>query len=467
MKIIQKLKNNLTLVFFLPIILNFLINLLRNEIVIIYSFENFVRLTSFLLSSIFFVRLSIFIKKILNISSNSLAITYFLTSYYLFDLLFLFLTQNFSSRLTFYFVSVFWIFLLASRLSKAEVFQLFITYFVMRLYHFFNFRHLSNNPNYLDLNTDVEVQWLPLAKMIYENNYFYGLENNLIEGQSLFLTYLQGLIMRINFDVNTFQFIQTNSYLLLTLSFLFIFDLEINNKNKIISIVTLATLLMNNDWLYYLLINSLMLEGLLNFLVATYFINLKNNLKVKSVDSKLFFFFFGTLALTKQFISLSFLILLVVFLIFIKQRMVTLIGLVPYFLDSIYKYIYLQNSNFVTYTSDLSYTDLILDFILIRDLEFTNVIKIIKNFYIDKPLSLLFMYFFLVLFYTILKLRNLDKYQTISVCFIILNILFVFLLYLSYWKNIEINSSYRYIVNIFYLVYVFIISSFDSFEKIK
>ena len=68
----------------------------------------------------------------------------------------------------------------------------------MRTFNRFNLISISDKSLYSDLNTDVEVQWLPIAKMLYENNYFHAIQNNLIDGQSLFLSYIQTVIMRVN-----------------------------------------------------------------------------------------------------------------------------------------------------------------------------------------------------------------------------------------------------------------------------
>ena len=70
----------------------------------------------------------------------------------------------------------------------------------MRIYNWLNFDLISSKHNFVELNTDVNIQWFPLAKLIHENNYFYALENNLIEGQALFIFYLQSI-----FRLNLFQ----------------------------------------------------------------------------------------------------------------------------------------------------------------------------------------------------------------------------------------------------------------------
>ena len=47
--------------------------------------------------------------------------------------------------------------------------------------------------------------------MIYENNYFYGIKNNLIEGQGLVPSFIQSLLLEIGFHSQNFVFIQSLS----------------------------------------------------------------------------------------------------------------------------------------------------------------------------------------------------------------------------------------------------------------
>ena len=148
-----------------------------------------------------------------------------------------------------------------------------ISYFCLRLFNYIYIDNLYLKNEYIELNTDVSLQWLPLAKIIYENNFFFGLENNLIEGQGLFLSYIQSLIHLLNFHTEEFLFFNLNSNIFILFGILLIFDLQIHYKNKIFSSFVLILLLFNNDWLYYLLVNSLMLEGLVGFFIAVYIFN--------------------------------------------------------------------------------------------------------------------------------------------------------------------------------------------------
>lgn len=461
------LKKNLTIVLFLPILFNSLFNIFKLDFAKIITNQSLFKFGSFLITSLFFTTLGYYLKKTLKINSMSLSIVFFLSSFYLFDLFFLVFTKNYFSRQTFYLVFFVWAIFMLTRLEKRDLFILSTSFFVMRLFNRLNITTISDKSVYADLNTDVEVQWLPIAKMIYENNYFYAIQNNIIDGQSIFLSYIQTVIMRLNFDILDFYFIQINANILLFISLIIIFDLEITLKNKIFSALTLFLFLINSDWLFYLFANSLMLEGLLNILVATYFFNIKKYLNCGNKMSKLFFLMFGTLALTKQFVATLSLVFFFLLIVFLKNRKTIIFSFIPISVNLFYKNLYFDSANYITYTSDLDYKDLILDFLYLRDLEFGNISKIILNLWIDKPLIIILIYFLLILFFAVNRSFKIEKDEILILGFILINTLFVFLLYISYWKNIEIQSSYRYILNVFYLIYLFLVLNFDKFERIR
>ena len=105
--------------------------------------------------------------------------------------------------------------------------------FCFFFYNRFYLRILSDNSKYIELNSDVPLQWLDITSMIYDNNYFYALDNNLIEGQGLLISYIQSIILKINFNTETFIFINNNYNLVFLISFLLIFDTNLTKKINI------------------------------------------------------------------------------------------------------------------------------------------------------------------------------------------------------------------------------------------
>ena len=462
---IINLKKYSLIVLLSPIILNSIINILSTVNLKQIIENNLMNICSFFLAVLFYYCLSSSINNLLSLNSRSLSLVFFFTSFFIIDLIFLPITKLFLFSNTFYVTIIIWLLIFILKLKPLRVIYLMISYFSLRLFNNIYFKNIALKNEYIELNTDVTVQWFPLAKIIYENNYFFALENNLIEGQSLFLSYIQSLINFINFQTKEFLFFNLNSNIFILFGILLIFDLQIEYKNKIFSSLVLIFLFLNNDWLYYLFVNSLMLEGLVSFFIAAYLVNFDRFKESNGSLSNIYYLFFGTMALTKQFVSLTFLLFCFIGLVIYKNKANYLVALIPFVLKSFYQFIYFRETHYATYTNDLDYVDLIFDIILFRDLNLDNIFLIVKNFWIDKPTSLIFVYFFLFLIFNLFKTRNVNQIYLSKNLFIVSNIFFVFILYISYWQNIELESSYRYILNMFNLVYLGLISDLDSFEK--
>lgn len=450
-----------------PLIINAVINFFIKNNLTYVSKNFFIKFGSFLLTALFFLFLSDAIKSATKLKFKSYSLVLFLSSYFLLDAIFLPITKFLSSTQVFLIGSFFWLSFLAVKSNKKKFIPTIILYVLMRIYNWLNFDLISSKHNFVELNTDVNIQWFPLAKLIHENNYFYALENNLIEGQALFISYLQSIFLRLNFFVPEFQFINLNSNIILFFALLLLFDLSIKPKSKYISSIGLICLVLNNEWLFYLISNSLMLEGIVSLFVATYFLLLNKFFDKQSINSKVYFLFFGTIGLTKQFVSITFLIFCLVAILFSENRKTISFALIPYISNYFYQYFYFRNLNQFTYTNDLDFKDLLLDLILFRDLQFSNIPKILSNLFIDRPTTLLFIYFLGITAVVLYKKNSYNYFNFTLLSYLYSNFIFVFILYISYWKNIEIQSSYRYFMNMFLLLYSFVVIKLDSFERVK
>ena len=69
--------------------------------------------------------------------------------------------------------------------------------------------------------------------------------------------------------------------------------------------------MINNDWLEYLMLNSLMIEGIVSFLISVYLYNFIQMYKRNDIKSFLFFVSFGGMVLTKNFISIISMMLII------------------------------------------------------------------------------------------------------------------------------------------------------------
>ena len=363
--------------------------------------------------------------------------------------------------------SLIWIFLLFYKTEKKiNIFKIFSSLLIWRIFNNIFSNEILNNSNYQEQNTDVPEQWLDIASMIYENNYYFALQNNLIEGQGLLPSYIQALLMEIGFGIQKFEFVQITSFLFLSFSVLLITDLKITKKNKIIFSLVLVLFILNNTWLKYLLINSLMIEGIVSFLIATYLLNFPRMFKSQNNNSFLFFLTFGAIVLTKNFVSLIVLVIILGSIFLLRKNVYAILSSFVYLSYLIYQRIYFSELQNFAYTSEIDFNDLFFDFIYLRDLDFSNIINIINQFLIDKPTSYIVLTFLIVNIFGLIIQKSNTSQENIIFFFVITNYILVNLLYISYWRNVEYESSYRYIISCFHLIYLSLIVQLSKLERI-
>lgn len=463
------IKKNLLLIFVFPIIANFLINMFNGKIILFnYFYTNKTALIVFLLNAYFYYLISLNIKNSLKINSKFLSLTYFLTSFFIIDYIFFPITRYLSSKIIFNIVILIWlIFLVSKKLSFKKLIFLSILYIFTQTLNYISFEKLKMTSNFLELNTDVQVQWFPLAQMINSNNLYFAFSNNLIDGQGLYLSYIQSLIFRINFYFFDFQFIRLNSNLIIVFCLIFISDLNLSLKNKVIFGITLLTFILNSDWLNYLFFDSLMLEGLVSIFFVGYVNNLEKYKDCKlNFNAALFYLCFSTLFLSKQFISL--ITLLILIFIFIKYKNLNvLVGLFFISLDYFFKKKYTPSVDSFEYLKGTNIFQLAQDLIKLNNLELNNIIKILNQILLDKPFSYIMLLVLGSIFSKFLLKIKISKsfefYILSSV--IILNFIFILLLYIVWWKDFGIQSSYRYLLNLLFCKFLILFYFFENLEK--
>ena len=111
--------------------------------------------------------------------------------------------------------------------------------------------------------------------------------------------------------------------------------------------------------------------------------------------------------------------------------------------------------------------DTIFDLFLFRDLKLENFILILKNLWIDKPIVILFFIFYFLFFYSKFIYKKFEITSDLIFLIINLNIIFVFLLYISVWRNMELESPIRYFLNYFHLIIISIFLNLDSPKSSK
>ena len=287
------LRNKLLDIFLIIFSINFIINISNGNIFSLKSINIF-NISSTILSSLFFWYLVVSIKDSINVDSYSLSIVIFLSSYFIFDIFLLYFLINSTFNFSFTFISFSWIALLIIKSSnKINLVKTILSFLILKLFNSIFSENIFSNLNFTELNNDVIYQWIPSVSKIYEGSYAYSLTNNLVSNQGLFPSYIQALIHKLNFNTLEFIFVQSNSLLLIFFNALLFLDLKIPQKNKLKIFLLYLIFLLNNEWLFYLLINSLMIEGITAFLISTYLINLnRKKYTSKNINSYIYWFCF-------------------------------------------------------------------------------------------------------------------------------------------------------------------------------
>ena len=188
---------------------------------------------------------------------------------------------------------LFWLIIFVSKKIKLQnLFTIIASYTGLIIYNFYNFETIRTVLNYKELNTDVENQWFQITQKIHSEGLFEAFINNIIQGQGLYISHIQSTIFKINFPLKDFEYIRVNSNIFLFFALFLFFDLQIKFKNKIILSLLYFCVVLNSDWLTYLFVDSLMLEGIVGLIFCSFLVNLEKfqNRKI-NLNSIIFSFF--------------------------------------------------------------------------------------------------------------------------------------------------------------------------------
>ena len=189
--------------------------------------------------------------------------------------------------------------------------------------------------------------------------------------------------------------------------------------------------------------------------------------KSNNIKSFIFFVSFGGMILTKNFISIISLFLIISSVFLVRNNFYLVGSFMVYSFYLFYQKIYFSKLQSVAYTSEIDFKDLLFDFIYLRDLNLTNISNIFEQFLIDKPTTYVVFGFLFINIICLIKYKFNFQTDELLFFFVLLNYILVNLLYISYWRNIEFESSYRYIISSFHLIFLSLIIRFSKFENLK
>lgn len=104
------------------------------------------------------------------------------------------------------------------------------------------------------------------------------------------------------------------------------------------------------------------------------------------------------------------------------------------------------------YLGGRSFRDLFFDILNFNNIELGIAVSIFEEFSRDRITTLIFMIFLIVNLSNILKKQS--WVESSAFYLVLLNMVFVVILYISWWKNMEVQSSFRYILNSLHLVII-------------
>ena len=323
-------------ILFFTLLLNILVKIITSGFSE-YDFlvVNFEKIFSLILTCFFYWSLSSVLNKSLKINSRAISLIFFFSSYFLIDNVIIIFFKYLNNTFTFFFTTIAWLCFFLFKVRETKIILNFtVSLFLMMLYNFFAYKAISKNVNYSDLNGDFMFQWYPTAKKIYELGYYHAITNNIIENQGLLSSYFQALLNRINFTTKDFEFIQINSFMLCFFVVLIFIDLKINIHNKFYIVGIFLLFVLNNEWIFYLFFNSLMIEGVVMFFMSACLLNLKDFSEGKKIINIYYFICFGLLVLKKQFVSIISVITIAYLIISnVKKNKFILLSLIPLLID--------------------------------------------------------------------------------------------------------------------------------------
>jgi len=408
------------------------------------------------LFAIFFIQIGKTIKTLLKLHYASTGIVLFLLSFYIVDKSLMIVLRNFSFKNTFIATLIAWIlfFIIKKNADFKEIIYASLAY----IFSFISLKIINENiplatENFL--TSDEKYFWLPVSTDIFEGSLLTSITSSSIQSYGLLVGHMHAVLNNIFTYSEKFFYLPAYKNLFFFLTIYFISECKSSKESKLLIITVLSIISLTSDWFTYLFFNSLLAESISSYFFGILVLEILKNNKNSFVLINLGFLYFS-----KQFIS--------IFSIFVG------LYVLYKYKDSLKKYFFLFFGLLIDLiNSFLLKTPITWEFYLnsfesdaaTKDgVNFQNIINIIVQFFIDKPMS-----YFLIISIAIAIYVNFKGgvYEVESLYIILLNTIFVFLLYVFVWTNVEYESSYRYLLNIFHIIIFYILITFDNFLNFK
>ncbi len=444
------------------IILNSLINLLGFDFI---EKINYFDIVSGILLFIYLILFGQLVDKLFCFQNISISIIFYLFSFFIIDVAILFFYHNLSFSQVFVFTNIVWLsYFLIKKRDLKFVFYIALSYFSLN-YFINNFKtFLTKNNNLLG---DVDAVFFDQALNIYENSYYFSISNYIMEGYPQFISYFQSLFLRISTNTNVYDYYSFTSHIIFYLSILFFFELKIGFKNKVLISVLFSFLILNSLWLQFLFTSSLMSEGIVSLFTAVLIFYVFDNIERNNFVDYLSIFLLGFLYFSKQFNSSIVLFSIIVLIFYKEKKFLTAIGFSGFLLKELLFVFVFPEISKEHHIRQIDLQDTFIDLLILRDLKFENILLILKNLWIDKPITILLLIFYMTFLLNSVILKKVNTSDILLFLLVNLNLILIFSLYISAWQNMELESPIRYILNFFHLTLVCIFLNLKKIPKMK
>lgn len=447
---------------YVPIFSNFFLNILNPNVAQPIKNIGMFDLISTLLLFVFIIQIGKKASLVLKFQLTSTGILIYLLSFFIFDTSILFLTRKLTFDNVFVIVNACWIvYFLFKKIKLFEILKIIFTLILLNSYSVFFKQFIQ-----IDLNLigDVKDIHYSHVKNIFENSYFYSMNNSTLEGYTQLSSYTHSVLNKLLMYTSEYNYFSSSTYIIFFLILYLIYEQDFTKEIKILGILIVSTMLLNSYWLSFLFFDSLMTEGILSYFIAVGVLSILNETSANQNNLKLLFTTVGFLYFAKQFISLL-IILLISYYVFkrdiFKSSIFGLIGIT--FKELSYQS-YFSNLIKNYHLNEVDLFDFIYDLILFRNLEFNNIYQILNNLLVDLP----YFYFLCLMMFLIFLnyyITGFTQFETTLLLTIILNFVFIFILYISLWKTMELETPIRYMLNIYPLTLIYKLNFLNRYQK--
>tara|TARA_B000000565_G_scaffold41440_1_gene27595 strand:- start:17459 stop:18766 length:1308 start_codon:yes stop_codon:yes gene_type:complete len=426
---------------------------------------NYFDIVSGILLFIYLILFGQLVDKLFSFQNISISIIFYLFSFFIIDVAILFFYHNLSFSQVFVFTNIVWLsYFLIKKRDLKFVFYIALSYFSLN-YFINNFKtFLTKNNNLLG---DVDAVFFDQALNIYENSYYFSISNYIMEGYPQFISYFQSLFLRISTNTNVYDYYSFTSHIIFYLSILFFFELKIGFKNKVLISVLFSFLILNSLWLQFLFTSSLMSEGIVSLFTAVLIFYVFDNIERNNFVDYLSIFLLGFLYFSKQFNSSIVLFSIIVLIFYKEKKLLTAIGFSGFLLKELLFVFVFPEISKEHHIRQIDLQDTFIDLLILRDLKFENILLILKNLWIDKPITILLLIFYMTFLLNSVILKKVNTSDILLFLLVNLNLILIFSLYISAWQNMELESPIRYILNFFHLTLVCIFLNLKKIPKMK